>query len=265
VNRTSNVASEEPAPAALEGSDLPKHDLAKHAPLSVAEGYERWAPIYDHDPNPLLAREERHLLPKLSDLRSKCILDLACGTGRWLEKLIAASGALGVGLDRSEPMLRVAGGKSQIAGRLTRAACEKLPFRSSIFDLAICSFALGHIADLGSIARELARVTKPSADLFVSDLHPEAYDRGWRVGFRDQNTAIQIETMPHSAEETIQAFASSGFSCATQVPLWLGEPEKHFFARAGKSDQFAEASQLPAVLIFHFRRVASPLSIGEAR
>ena len=131
-------------------------------------------------------------------------------------------------------MLRVASGKSQIAGRLTRAACEKLPFRSSIFDLAICSFALGHIPDIESMARELARVTRPSAALFVSDLHPDAYDRGWRVGFRDQNAAIQIETVPHSAEDTIQAFASSGFSCATQVPLWLGEPEKHLLCACGQ-------------------------------
>ena len=55
--------------------------------ISVAEGYERWAPTYDHAPNPLLAREERHLLPLLEDLQSKRMLDLACGTGRWLEKL----------------------------------------------------------------------------------------------------------------------------------------------------------------------------------
>lgn len=263
MNRTSNVAPEEPAPVELERSDP-----SKQAPLSAAEGYDRWAPIYDQDPNPLLAREERHLLPVLdllpAGLRNKHILDLACGTGRWLERLTVA-GASGVGLDRSEPMLRVASGKSLIAGRLTRAACENLPFRSNVFDLAICSFALGHILDLGSMARELARVTKPSADLFLSDLHPDAYDRGWRVGFRDKTAAVQIETVPHSPDTTVQAFASNGFECVTQEALWLEEPEKHFFARAGKPDRFAGASQLPAVLIFRFRRINSPITAGRAQ
>ena len=65
-----------------------RHELSRadrSLPVSAAEGYERWAPIYDDAPNPLLAREERYLLPLLIDLGDKAILDLACGTGRWLE------------------------------------------------------------------------------------------------------------------------------------------------------------------------------------
>jgi SAM-dependent methyltransferase len=249
VSRTLNAASEEPASAEPKRPGLSDHIMFDRARLSAAEGYARWAPI-------------RHLLPLLADLRNKSILDLACGTGRWLERLMSVGGASGVGLDRSEAMLQIARGKGLIAGKLTRATCENLPFRSNIFDLAICSFALGHIPNFGSMASELARVTKPSAEIFVSDLHPDAYDRGWRVGFRDQNTAVQIETVPYSAKDTVQTFASNGFECVTQVPLWLGEPEKHFFERAGKSDRFVEASQLPAVLIFHFRRVDSPVTVG---
>ena len=41
-------------------------------------------------------------------------------------------------------------------------------------------------------------------------------------------------------------------------PLWVEEPEKPMFARAGKSDRFAKAYQSPAVLVFHFRRLGSP-------
>jgi ubiquinone/menaquinone biosynthesis C-methylase UbiE len=226
--------------------------------VSVAEGYERWAPAYDRDPNPLLAREERHLLPLLANLQNKRVLDLACGTGRWLERLVEQGCASGVGIDRSPAMLRVADRKCAITGSLARAACESLPFCSGVFDLAICSFALGHIRDLGSMVRELARVTRPAADLFVSDLHPDAYDRGWRVGFRDQSSTVQIETFSRATEEILRPFCSHGFECLTQAPLWLEESEKPIFVRAGKSDRFAEACQLPAVLVLHFRRLDSP-------
>ena len=248
------------AKAAADFATAAEPELSAHRgsrSVSAAEGYECWAPTYDHVPNPLLAREERHLLPLLTDLSNKSVLDLACGTGRWLEKLIAQGCKSATGIDCSTAMLRVAGRKSAIRGRLARATCENLPLPSAAFDLAICSFALGHMWDLRSMVRELARVTRTGADIFVSDLHPEAYARGWRVGFRDGSTAIEIEMRSRAAEEIVHAFCANGFSCQAHEALWLGEPERPLFARAGKSDSFIEACQLPAVLVCHFRRVGS--------
>ena len=225
--------------------------------VPVEEGYERWASSYDEAPNPLLAREERYLAPLLSELHFNSVLDLACGTGRWLEELIAQSCASGVGIDVSKAMLRVANGKRAIKGRLAQAACEDLPLAAAAFDLTICSFALGHIRDLGSAVRELKRVTKASADVFVSDLHPGAYQSGWRVGFRDREASVQIDMQSRSTDEIAATFSSNGFECIHQLPLWLGEPERPLFARAGKSEIFEDACQLPAIFVCHFKRVGS--------
>jgi len=241
------AAVAEPEPSAHGGSRS----------VSAAEGYEWWAPTYDYVPNPLLAREERHLLPLLTDLSNKSVLDLACGTGRWLEKLIAQGCKSAMGIDCSTAMLRVAGLKRGLKGRLARATCEDLPLPSAAFDLATCSFALGHMWDLGSMVSELARVTRTGADIFVSDLHPEAYARGWRVGFRDGSTAFEIEMRSRTAEEIVHAFCANGFRCQTHEALWLGEPERPIFERAGKSRLFLEACKLPAVLVCHFRRVGA--------
>ena len=65
--------------------------------VSVQEGYERWAPTYDHDPNPLLALEERQLKLMIPPLKGKRVLDLACGTGRWLAWLMTGRSAHGGG------------------------------------------------------------------------------------------------------------------------------------------------------------------------
>lgn len=221
--------------------------------VSAEEGYERWAPTYDHAPNPLLHLEERKLAALLPNLSGKCVLDLACGTGRWLQKLVSESGST-VGVDFSAAMLRVAGRKTAIRGRLARADCQRLPFHGSVFDLVLCSFALGHIPDVGSIVRELSGVTKAGADVFVSDLHPEAYALGWRTGFRDSGGAIQIKMSPHTSEEIVRAFYVGGFECLTHVPLCFGEPERPIFAQAGKEDLFEAACRMPAVLLCHFTR-----------
>jgi ubiquinone/menaquinone biosynthesis C-methylase UbiE len=246
----------EPKSNPAVGGALP--DAVVSAPVPVREGYERWAPIYDSTPNPLLACEERYLLPFLADLSKKRILDLACGTGRWLERVMARGGPAGVGVDCSAAMLRVAGRKEAITGRLAGAACESLPFRAGVFDLAICSFALGHIRDLEGVARELARVTKPGAEVFLSDLHPEAHARGWRVGFRDGSSAVHIAMLPRVAEEIVEAFQSNGFECLARLSLCLGDAEEPIFARAGKAHAFKEACQIPAVLLCRFRRRDSP-------
>lgn len=225
--------------------------------ISVNEGYERWASTYDRAPNPLLSLEERKLTPLLTRLKGKRVLDLACGTGRWLAKVSAEGAGPIVGIDLSAAMLRVAGRKAAIRERLARADCLKLPFCASVFDLVVCSFALGHIRDFAPMVHELARVTKPDAEVFVSDLHPEAYAQGWRTGFRDKRGAVQIEMFPHTAEKILQVFYSGGFECLAHVPVCLGEPEKAIFVHARKSRLFRLACQVPAVLICQFRRVVS--------
>ena len=252
-----NRASFTPGSAVIPSS---KRDVGLSvAPVcvSVEEGYERWAATYDDAPNPLLHLEERKLTALLPTLGGKCTLDLACGTGRWLEKLSGMGTGLPVGVDLSAAMLRVAGKKAAVHGRLARADCLRLPFQASVFDLVVCSFALGHVPDLGAVVRELARVTKFGGDVFISDLHAEAYARGWRTGFRDSSSAVQIEMLPRTAEEIIRAFYAGGFECLTHVPLCLGEPEKPIFVQAGKEDFFEVACRMPAVLLCNFRRTDS--------
>ena len=222
--------------------------------VGTEEGYQRWARTYDQDPNPLLAREERHILPLLPSLAGKRVLDLACGTGRWLEKLAARGALQAVGVDYSAAMLQVADSKPALTGRLARADCLKLPFHASVFDLAICSFALTHVPDLNGIACELAAILKPNSDVFVTDLHSDAYTQGWRTSFRDEHGSVEIETAPHTAEEITQCFQNEGFEHRTIDELYLEEPERPVFSRARKEHLFGLASQVPAILFFHFRR-----------
>ena len=224
--------------------------------IPVAEGYERWAATYDRVANPLLAREERYLLPVLGSLRGKRVLDVACGTGRWLNLLIQGGAASGVGIDCSPAMLRVARAKQALSNRLVEATGEALPFPASSFDLAICSFAIGHFKDFVSLVRELARVSKPGADVFVSELHPDAYTLGWRVGFRDEHSTFRIEMLARPIDEVTQTFKANSFECLKLESLRLGTPEEPLFQRAGKAQAFADACQLPAILACHFQKTS---------
>jgi ubiquinone/menaquinone biosynthesis C-methylase UbiE len=220
--------------------------------VSVEEGYQRWAETYDHTPNPLLALEERCLLPLLPNIAGKRVLDLACGTGRWLEKLSAKRPELAIGVDQSQAMLAVAREKPAIGVRLARANCLKLPFHNAVFDLAICSFALQHIGDLDELATEWWRVMRAPANLYITDLHPMAYAAGWRTGFRDRQGAMQIETASHSEAEIVTLFNNVGFELVQAIECFVGEPERPVFASAGKLRIFDTARAVPAIMILHF-------------
>lgn len=222
--------------------------------LGVEEGYKRWAPSYDRALNPVVAREERYVESLFLNVRGKKVLDLACGTGRWLERLLGGGARCGAGVDVSSAMLRIADTKSSVRGKLVRSDCLDLPFTSSVFDFGICSFAIGHIRDLPRMGREFARVMEPGGEVLVSDLHPEAYARGWRTGFRDDHSAVQIEARGRVPEEIVGVFQAEGFECLAQVSLCLGEAERHIFIRAKKEEMFDQISRVPAVLFCRFRR-----------
>jgi SAM-dependent methyltransferase len=82
-------------------TQFPAHD--------VHRAYDRWATVYDHDANPMVALEEPAFREAVGDSRGLAVLDMGCGTGRhalWL----ARAGAKVTAIDFSEGMLAVAKG-----------------------------------------------------------------------------------------------------------------------------------------------------------
>ena len=222
--------------------------------VGVAEGYRRWASTYDRMPNPLIAREQRHLLPRLTDITGTDVLDVACGTGRWLAQLLARGARSGVGIDVSDAMLRASGNNDRIRGRLIRADCLHLPLAGTTFDFAICSFAANHIADIARLFREIARVVRPGGRFIVSDLHPAAYALGWRTGFRDAFESIQIETRSHSLNDLESVSAANGFEALAYADLRIEAAEKPIFLVARKPELFDQVVGTSAVFVLELKR-----------
>lgn len=222
--------------------------------VSIEEGYELWAPIYDLTPNPLLALEARTLPRLLPCIDGRYVLDIACGTGRWLDQLLGQGARGGVGVDASSAMLAVAATKPKLRGRLVRADCLSLPFRSEIADMVVCSFALAHLPDLAAFVAELSRLVKCGADLYVTDVHPEGYKAGWRSSFRLSQGVVEIPTYARSVEQILRAFKAGGFELVDCVEPHFDEADRPIFLEAKKARLFEQVCQLPAVLICHFTR-----------
>ena len=221
--------------------------------ISLAEAYDRWAATYDQ-PNPLHALEERVMRLLLPSVAGKRVLDVACGTGRWLENLLSRGARTGFGLDLSAGMLERAAAKLALHGRVAQGDCLALPFRAASADLIMCSLAAGHVRNLGGLAHELARVAAPAADVFITDFHPLAYARGWRRTFHNGDEEVEVPSQAHTVERVRYVFEEQGFRIAILAEPRMGEPEKEIFTRRGKAQLFAAACETPALYILRFKR-----------
>ena len=237
---------------AVESQEL---RVETHEPTRVSpgEGYKLWAASYDIDPNPLLALEERALRPMLPELRHKDVLDIGSGTGRWLCTLLDLGACSVVGVDPSPDMIMRARAKPSLRGRLIIAETCTLPLRPESADVIVCSFTIGHVFNTRTLASELARVARPGADVFITDMHPAARARGWRCAFRCAGRTVEIETFTHALPDLRQSFEDEGFGLVKSGDFRLGESERPIFRAAGKDAMFEIARALPAVLVLHFR------------
>jgi len=167
--------------------------------LPTREGYDRWAPIYDGEDNPLVLLEERHLTPLLGDVRGLDLVDLGCGTGRQAVRL-AAAGARVTAVDFSDGMVAKARGKPGwdrvrfVAHDLTRP----LPFAEQAFDRVLSCLVLDHIGDLAAFFSECRRVCRPDGFVLVSVFHPALMLRGIQARFIDPATGRDVRPASHA-------------------------------------------------------------------
>jgi len=238
--------------AVLQASKTQRGELVKRV-VSAKEGYRLWAATYDDDPNPLLALEERGVFPILPGLRYKDALDVGCGTGRWLQTFLSLGARSVLGVDYSAEMMVRAAGKPVLRNRLVLGDCLALPLRARVADVVVCSFVVGHVLKLRTFASELSRVSRLHADVFITEMHPDAQASGWRCAFRRGNKTVEVSGLTHTPADLRKTFESEGFELVLCRDLRLGEPERRIFAKAGKGHLFEAACSLPAVLVLQFR------------
>jgi ubiquinone/menaquinone biosynthesis C-methylase UbiE len=98
------------------------------------------------------------------DVRSKKVLELAVGTGRFTKTMVSRGADL-VGVDSSISMLKITREKSSTVVSVKkpsfiRADATKLPFRENVFDYVVCINALNHMPKYTDVISESSGVLK---------------------------------------------------------------------------------------------------------
>ena len=235
----------------VDGSVKGMHSAAvRTAGVSSRELYRAAARSYDAELNPVLALEQRYLTLLLPPMDQLDVLDLGCGTGRWLAELATRSPQSLIGVDLSPEMLGQARQKTSSAAYLVLADSGTLPFPRASADLVLCSFLASYVTDLTTFVEQVRRVLRPGGIVFVTDLHPGTAARlGWRRGFHVAGSFVDVATYPRTIDELESAFQKFGMHVDAVIEPEFGEPELEVFTRAGQTEAFRAASGHPAIVI----------------
>jgi ubiquinone/menaquinone biosynthesis C-methylase UbiE len=179
---------------------------------AVAAAYDAW---YETPLGRLVDRLEKNaVLGLLGDRTDGVAVDLSCGTGSYALAL-AGRGFRVVGVDASEPMLRVARAKSAQAKldvSWLRADASALPFRPGVFDLATMILGLEFVAEPGRVLQEAHRVLEPGGWLVAAILNRSGLWTLWRRLERRFVRSIWREAKFLGPEELGALLREQGFS-----------------------------------------------------
>src|SRR5690242_5292716 len=111
-------------------------------------------------------------LALLGDVRSRRVLDAACGPGLYAAELIGR-GAQVVGFDHSPRMVQLCRARvSQGEFRVHDLGDPISWLADDSVDLALCALAIEYVDDRVAALNELRRVLRPDGALVLSRLHP---------------------------------------------------------------------------------------------
>jgi malonyl-CoA O-methyltransferase len=216
--------------------------------LEPQAAYALWAATYPpHAHNALMLAEERAMLSLLPPtLRGLRVLDVGCGSGRYLLHAQHRGADKLIGVDLSNEMLGIA---RQHGLPVAQGMANAIPLANAWADVTLCGLTLGHVRDLPSALQALARTTKPNGLVLCSDFHPAGHALGWRREFKANGERFAVQHWAHAVADWERACAGAGLSIEAMLEPMLHRddipPNKPFDPRA---------LDVPVALVFKLRK-----------
>lgn len=171
----------------------------------TATGYDAWAPIYD-DRDPSTWLDEPFLLQQLQPFPGCRILDLGCGTGRYLRRLTSGLYRL-TAIDLSRGMLARAQRDSQsLDVRWLQTSVTSLPFQPNSFDRIMSGLVIDHVTAPKHLFSQIAAVLAPNGRAVVAGVHPDMQRlTGSNIEVESDKGAAHIPGHIHEVTELLAA------------------------------------------------------------
>lgn len=151
-------------------------------------------------------RHDFSLAKKIGIKQDQKVLDIACGTGEWLQAC-KIFGAIPHGIDLSIRAIEVCN-LAMPEGEFHAQQAEDLPFQDNSFDVVTCLGSLEHFVDPVNALKEMVRVAKDNAIFII--LVPNSGFLTRRLGLFSGTYQVDALEKVRSLEEWNNLFTSAG-------------------------------------------------------
>ncbi len=225
--------------------------------LEPRAAYALWAPSYPAQAhNPVMQAEQRAMLGLMpATLHGQAVLDIGCGSGRYMLHALRRDAAQVTGVDLSPHMLQRAGAElvalhADAPVALVQGSLAALPLPDARADLTVCGLVVGHLENLERSLAELRRVTRPGGTLLCSDVHPIGHALGWRRDFKSGGLSYAVRHTRHLYSHWHAACAALGLRIERVLEPMLDPADIPAGAHFDRM-----ALEVPVALVFQLRRV----------
>lgn len=182
------------------------------SPGETLAGYDRWSISYDHEDNPMIHATSWVLDRAPLGCADADVLELGCGTGRHVARVISEGARSYLGIDGSAGMLAMAT-RHHVDPRVAFERVDlNVPWTSPRqFDYALVVLVLEHLPMLDDLAHTLARAVRPGGRVRIVDLHPERIATGSLAHFHDGRAQVRFASVAHPVMAIGDALERVGF------------------------------------------------------
>ena len=199
--------------------------------------------------------EERAMLALMpSDLHGLNVLDVGCGSGRYMLHALRRGASRSIGVDLSAAMLRRAyteltACRFNAGIGLAQGGMHALPVLDAWADLTLSGLVIGHLEHLHDALRELRRVTRPGGVMLCSDVHPIGPALGWQRDFKHDGQRYAVRHTQHLYSHWHAACKALGLVIEEVLEPMLDPADIPAEANFDRT-----ALDVPVALVFRLRR-----------
>ncbi len=203
-------------------------------------------------------------------LENKKILDLGCGSGILVKKLVDSGGKVS-GIDFSETMINIAK-KNNPTVNFTVGEIERTPYKDRYFDLVVSGLVMHYVKDLQLVFREVERILNDRG-VFVFTMH-HPFNEVMELTFLESESEFKVAISPyfhneqyrwkmlenmdlisyhHTFENISESLFASGFAIErikeSHAPTSVKDKYPHFYAVTNRYPSFCgfKAIKIPEV------------------
>lgn len=226
-----------------------------------ADAYDLWSEDYDAQPGNLMLDLDEVLFPKLLDkkvIQNKSVADIGCGTGRHWAKILQMQPAQLTGFDVSEGMLNKL--KAKFPGANTYKINDDLlsNMQDAAFDTIISTLTVAHIENIAQALQAWCRILKPSADIIITDFHPQLLASGGKRTFKHYNERLVVKNYVHAVDTIKDLLHQNGFRLIRKEEINIDERVRHYYADQNALGVYERFKGFPVIYGVHLRRGNDP-------